>query len=104
MANSKYGFEFPAEALAAEIKRLTNQVWKLIPMRENEEDWQRQLIAVIIEVTGLRDIFLSDSHLLQLLAKLEGIQSLGEELNFEDYRRTVFECTTLVQGFLKNDR
>lgn len=97
----KYNLDFPIESLTAEIKRLTNQVWKLIPMRENQENWQRQLITVIIEVTGLAEIFLSDSHLLQLLAKLEGLQSIGEELNFEDYRRTIFECTTLVQGFLK---
>ena len=97
----KYNFNFPLEVITAEIKRLTNQVWKLIPMRENQENWQRQLITVIIEVTGLADIFLSDSHLLQLLAKLEGLQSIGEELSFEDYRRTIFECTTLVQGFLK---
>lgn len=103
MMMDKYNLDFPNEALTAEIKRLTNQVWKLIPMRENHEDWQRQLTAVIIEVTGLKEIFLCDSHLLQLLAKLEGLQSLGESLIFEDYRRTVFECTTLVQGFLKHD-
>jgi len=36
-----------------------------------------------------------------LLSKLEGLFLLGEELEFEAYRRTVFECTTLVQGFLK---
>ena len=104
MITDKYTFDFPQETIIAEIKRLTNQGWKLIPMRENEENWQRQLITVIIEVTGLKEIFLSDSHLLQLLAKLEGLQKLGEELSFEDYRRTVFECTTLVQGFLKHDR
>lgn len=104
MIMDKYTFDFPSESLIAEIKRLTNQVWKLIPMRENDENWQRQLTTVIIEVTGLKEIFLSDSHLLQLLAKLEGLQELGEELSFEDYRRTVFECTTLVQGFLKYDR
>lgn len=98
---NKYNFEFPIEALTAEIKRLTNQVWKLIPMREHQENWQQQLITVIIEITGLKEIFLSDSHLIQLLAKLEGLQYLGEDLSFEDYRRTVFECTTLVQGFLK---
>jgi len=60
----KYALNFPEETLVAEIKRLTNQVWKLIPMRENHENWQRQIVTVIIEITGLAEIFMSDSHLL----------------------------------------
>jgi hypothetical protein len=37
---TKYGFEFSNEQIDKNIQRLTNQMWKLIPMRENEEDWQ----------------------------------------------------------------
>jgi hypothetical protein len=32
---TKYGFEVSTEY---EIRRLTNHLWKLIPMRENEEN------------------------------------------------------------------
>jgi hypothetical protein len=38
---NKYGFEFADDIIDKNIKRLTNQLWKLIPMRENEEDWQK---------------------------------------------------------------
>jgi hypothetical protein len=41
------------------VKRLTNQLWKLIPMRENNEDWRKQLDTVTLEVVGLNEIFLS---------------------------------------------
>ena len=41
------------------IARLTNQLWKLIPMRENEENWRKQLDTVTLEVVGLNEIFLS---------------------------------------------
>jgi hypothetical protein len=37
---TKYEFEFSNEQIDKNIQRLTNQMWKLIPMRENEEDWQ----------------------------------------------------------------
>lgn len=80
--------------------RLTNQLWKLIPMRENGEDWNKQLINVLIEIVGLNEIFLSDVHFLQLLSKLEGLKET--ELRFEDYRRTIFESISLLQGFLKS--
>jgi len=38
--DTKYNFVFSAEEINNEIIRLTNQLWKLIPMRENEENWQ----------------------------------------------------------------
>jgi len=36
----KYGLDIANEEVDKEIIRLTNQMWKLIPMRENEEDWE----------------------------------------------------------------
>ena len=43
--------------------RLTNQLWKLIPMRENEEDWQKQLESVILEITGMDEILVLNDTL-----------------------------------------
>jgi hypothetical protein len=47
-----------------EIIRLTNQLWKLIPMWEHGEDWNKQLNTVIIDIAGKDEIFLHDSHFL----------------------------------------
>ena len=38
--NTKYNFAFSQDVILTTITRLTNQLWKLIPMRENEEDWK----------------------------------------------------------------
>ena len=83
------------------IIRLTNQVWKLIPMRENEEDWQKQLDTVILEIAGLNEIFLEDPLFLQLLAKLEGIRAVESVSDFSLYRKTVFEAIGLLRGLIK---
>ena len=40
MAIVKYGFDLSSEDISVNINRLTNQLWKLIPMRENNEDWK----------------------------------------------------------------
>lgn len=64
-------------------------------MREHEEDWEKQLETVIIEVAGLKEIFVS-SALLQLLSKLEGLRVT--ETTFELYRKTVFECISLLRS------
>lgn len=77
--------------------RLTNQLWKLIPMKEHEEDWQKQLDTVVIEIIGLNEIFILTPTLTQLLSKLEGIRNL--DIPFTLYRKTVFESISLLQEF-----
>lgn len=92
---TKYNFSIDIEIITKEILRLTNQLWKLIPMRENEENWEKQLKTVIIDIAGLNEIFSSNPLYLQLLSKLEGILIIQPE--FDIYRKTVFECISLIQ-------
>ena len=87
-------FDFQIEDVEKNIRRLTNQLWKLIPMREHEEDWPKQLETVILEIAGLNEIFMAPQFL-QLLCKLEGLKV--QETSFELYRKTVFECISLLQ-------
>ena len=75
--------------------RLTNQLWKLIPMRENNEDWHKQLDTMIIEVVGLKEIFISSPLFLQILIKLEGLKAV--DIGFDLYRKTIFESINLLQ-------
>ena len=95
---TKYGYDFRYEDINKNVRRLTNQMWKLIPMREHEEDWPKQLKTVIIEVAGLNEIFMSP-NLLQLLSKLEGLAII--ETTFEQYRKTVFESISLLRSLVK---
>lgn len=99
---TKYTFDFPIEVIKKDVIRLTNQIWKLIPMREHEEDWQKQLDTVIIEIAGLNEIFIHEPQFLQILSKLEGLKIM-EDLEFQIYRKTVFEVINLLQEF-KNGR
>lgn len=97
---TKYSFDMADEAVSREFSRLTNQLWKLLPMKENGEDWEKQLSSVIVEVAGLNEIFRERDMYVQLLAKLEGMK-VNAEMPFELYRKTIFESITLLQR-LKN--
>ena len=92
---NKYNISFNRADIIKNIRRLTNQLWKLIPMRENEEDWQKQLDTVILEFVGLNEIFIGPTFL-QALSKLEALKI--KEVDFEFYRKTIFECISLIQG------
>ena len=66
-------------------------------MKEHEEDWQKQLDTVILEITGLNEILIFTPSLLTLLSKLEGLRAV--EIPFTLYRKTVFEAISLLQEF-----
>lgn len=93
--NSKYNIKINDESFKNEINRLTNQVWKLIPMRENEEDWNRHLQIVILELVGLKEIIEIDENLLALLEILEGLNTV--ETEFSIFRKLVFESISLLR-------
>ena len=94
---TKYGVA-KIEDMQSNTMRLTNQLWKLIPMRENEEDWRGQLDGVMLELTGLNEVLVINPTLLQLLSKLEGLR-VKEEVPFVLYRKTIFESISLLQEF-----
>ena len=98
---TKYEFDFAKETVDKNVMRLTNQIWKLIPMREHNEDWKKQLDTVLIEIAGLNEIFIWSPQFLQSLSKLEGLK-VTEDIDFALYRKTVFEIISLVQEF-KNE-
>ena len=95
-----YGIDITSESIERNITRLTNQIWKLIPMKENNEDWEKQLDTVNLEIAGLGVMFAAKPQFLTLRAKLEGIKE-KPEISFEIYRKTVFECLTLLTDVRK---
>ncbi len=73
-------------------------------MREHEEDWLKQLDTVSIEIAGMNAVIQTEktSQFLQLLFKLNGLKE-QQDINFEVYRKTVFETINILQGMKKYD-
>lgn len=87
------GFEFSDVIVGKDLHRLVNQIWKLLPMRENEENWQKQLNSVLNELYGLHHIFGGQLDFLILISKLEG---LVETDSFMTYRMVVFSAISIL--------
>lgn len=90
---TKYNFDMPNCIIAADRKRLINQLWKVLPMKENNEDWEKQLQNVIYEITGLNEVFSYKVNFLILLSKLEVLFQID---SFIDFRRIIFESISLL--------
>lgn len=98
----KYDINFPKQTIDQDIKRLINQLWKLIPMRENDEDWTSHLKVMIEEISGFVKIFKDKPTGLILLSKLEGLTSDVCE-DFMIYRKTVFRCIDLLAQVIEDE-
>lgn len=62
-------------------------------MRENNEDWQKQLGIVLNELYGLQLMFDDRLDFLILISKLEGLRKTEE---FMTYRVVVFSAISLL--------
>jgi len=80
------------------IIRLINQIYKLLPLREEKADWQKPLSTILEELYGMDTILVNcHNRFFSLLCKLEGLHKLEAEEDFSLYRRTIFECLSLLQ-------
>ena len=100
----KYDINISQAIIKNDIKRIINQIYKLLPMREQKNDWIKPLQTIIQQLVGMKRLFLDfyQEQFFILLCKLEGLMELKEEKNFSLYRRTIFECLSLL-GEIKNN-
>lgn len=87
-------FHFTTEAWNKNNIRLTNQIFKLLPMYENNEPWLKQLHTIILELKGYNDLFENNNGFLILIAKLYALQYAEDKLVF---RKLVFEAITALK-------
>lgn len=94
----KYNINFSQDIIRKDIKRIVNQIYKLLPLREEGQDWKKLLQTIIQQLAGMQRLFLGqqEQSFLILLCKLEGMNILTSEDQFYLYRRTIFECLSLL--------
>lgn len=91
------------KAVILNIKRLINQVFKLLPLREEGKDWEKLLETLIEEINGMKRLFYGQDDLfILLLCKMEGLFSLKSKDTMQIYRRVIFECLNLLDNLSDN--
>lgn len=99
----KYNAEIQDTVIVDNLHRLINQVYKLLPNREEGIDWEKPLTTIVEELAGMDRLLIDQQDVLfPLLCKLEGLFTLVEEDDFQLYRRTIFECLSLMNSIVKN--
>ena len=98
----KYDLEIEENVIKANLKRITNQIYKLLPNREEGIDWETPLTTIMEELAGMNRLFTDQQEFLfSILCKLEGLFTLTDEKDFFLYRRTIFECLSLMNSIMQ---
>lgn len=78
------------------IKQKKNQVFKLLPLKEENGQWHNQLSSLLLELGGLKEqTEEEDVVVISIIAKLSALED--ESLEFVVYRKTVFEIISLLE-------
>jgi len=93
----KYGLYFEKEAILNNIDRITNQIFKLLPNREEGGDWETPLKNLILEISGMEALWTDQTQLFSLLCKLEVLLTLTKEDDFLTFRKLIFESLSLLK-------
>ena len=100
--NLKYSLQINSDYIKSNLKKITNQIYKLLPNREEGIDWVKPLETIMEELTGMNSLFIDQQAIFfSLLCKLEGLFSLKGEKDFGLFRRTIFECLGLISEISK---
>jgi len=99
----KYNIDIKEQTIHNRLQNLINQIYKLLPSREEGADWEKPLQTVLEELAGMQRLMNCgySEIFFPLLNKLEGLYSLVEDDDFLCYRRTIFECLGLMNELQK---
>ena len=97
----KYNVEFDSDAIKKNIDRITNQIFKLLPSREEGGDWVSPLQNLTLEVTGMKALWIDQPKLFSLLCRLEALSTLTREDDFFAFRKLIFECLSIINEIKK---
>lgn len=91
------------ESIDFNLKRVINQVYKLLPMREEGRNWEKPLQTLIEQLSGMKRLIDGQDDLFFLiLCKMEGLFSLNKNEDMTIYRRIIFECLGLLNTLEQN--
>ena len=93
----KYNIEISEQAIIKSLDRITNQIFKLLPLREEGGDWLTPLNNLILEVGGMDRLLNDHAIFFSLICKMEVLTVLTEEDDYFAFRKIIFECLSLIK-------
>jgi hypothetical protein len=98
-----YNEPITEKVLLNNINRISDRIFKLLPIREEGRDWKNSLHNLLIEVVGLNKILEESGQtiLFNVIIKMKALETLDKPEDFFDFRKVIFECLSLMNKLKK---
>jgi hypothetical protein len=90
----KYNKQVSKEDYIRYIRKIKNDVFKLLPLREEGLEWEKHLDTVLLELGGFYSLG-NEVKLITIMSKLEALHPIQD---FMIYRKTIFETLSILDG------
>lgn len=97
---TKYGMSIDQETFEGYCERMKNQIFKLLPLREENGQWEKHLETLLVELSGADSLFADTINFTTLLAKLEALKQKQPQ---RIHRKTVLECVHMIDRLTEGD-
>lgn len=90
----KYNKEVSKEDYVRYIRKIKNDVFKLLPLKEEGLEWEKHLDTILLELAGFYSLG-NEVRLITIMSKLEALHPIKD---FMIYRKTIFETLSILDG------
>jgi len=94
MITLKYNKQVSREDYVKYLRKIKNDVFKLLPLREEGLEWSKHLDTILLELGGFYSLG-NEQKLLTIMSKLEALHNAQD---FMIYRKTIFETLSILDG------
>lgn len=102
LIKTKYNGEIDLEVYK---KYCVNNIFKILPLMENNQEWESHLKGFLVELSGIKELT-REARFIALIGKLEGLFSLvenGEVKDKELFRKVVLDAIPLMKSIADGD-
>lgn len=97
LQEDRFEFNFSKEVIIKYLNNLKNSIYKLLPLREENNDWKKYLQSLNeLELKGCEYLF-TKIDFLKLIIKLNSLY----DKNFYLYRKGIFESLNIVDNIIE---
>lgn len=101
MVDNKYNIPITIKDFADYLKITKNSIFKLLCLYEENDDWEKSLQTILLEMSGIYELFNNKVNFIKVIGKLESLKH--KDITIAFFRKTVFEILTLLDGEIKNE-
>jgi hypothetical protein len=94
MIKTKFGNEINPDVLFRYFEKTIGKIYKILPLFEEDKDWQSYVNSFVIELNGFNDFINTNVEMIELISNINGLNQIVDK---KELRKIIFTSINLVK-------